>query len=172
MSHPSVATTAPAVARSRAPARMLPRHALPRPRDSFFPISSKAAASMPPSCARRWSKPSAPPIHPAPGTGRRPTTLARRRPFCSCANTASRFSAKPALQPRRCRSSRRSPAFSPPTRGVPRRARPSSSSRRRSRSASPRSAPPPSCPATACWSLRPAPASSPSWRRSPAARSC
>ena len=39
-------------------------------------------------CAPRWKPPSAPPMPTAPGTGRRPTTPARRRPSCSCASSA------------------------------------------------------------------------------------
>ena len=123
----------------------------------FFPISNAAGASTPRPCAPPWNRPSAPPMPPAPGTGRRPTMPARRRPSCSCANTERRFSAKPRLRLPGFPHCRRSPGSCRPIRAGPRRRRPSSSSRRRSRSAWSRLPPPPSRRPTVCWSLRPAP---------------
>ena len=81
-------------------------------------------------------------------------TPARRRRSCSCANTATRFSAKPRLRSQRYRCWRRSRAFSPPTRAAPRKARRSNNSRRPSRSGL-RRAPPPPSPPTGCSSLQP-----------------
>ena len=60
----------------------------------LLPHLERGRASTPPSCAPRWRPPSAPPMRPAPGTGRPPTTPARRRPSCSCANTARPCSRK------------------------------------------------------------------------------
>jgi len=139
---------------------------------SFSPISSAAGQSTPGRYAPRWRRPSAPPMPRAHGTGKPPTTPARRRPYFSCANTEERFSAKPALRPPPCRCWLRSPAFSLLTRAVPPRARPFSSSRRRSRLALPHRSPPPSRQQTACWSRRSAQACSRFLPRSQAQNSC
>ena len=74
--------------------------ALAGPRVSFCLISNAASASMRDACAPPWSAPSAPPMPPAPGTGRRPTTPARRRPSCSCASSARPCAREPRRRPR------------------------------------------------------------------------
>ena len=53
----------------------------------LLPHLERGDASTRRSCASPWRRPSAPPTPPAPGTGRQPTTPARRRRSCSCANT-------------------------------------------------------------------------------------
>ena len=85
----------------RGRAALGPRHRMrlhPPPRSgraaASCPISNAAVASTPPSCAPRWRRPSAPPMPTAPGTGRPPTTPARRRRSCSCASTARAMRAK------------------------------------------------------------------------------
>ena len=150
-----------ATARTAAPSSRLHRSLSRRPPAASPSTSNADVASTPKSCAPPWRPPSAPPMPPAHGTGKPPTTPARRRRSCSCANTARRFSAKPRLRPPRCRCWRRSRAFSPPTHAARTRARRSNSSRRRFRSASRRAPPPPSRRLIGCSSLRPAPGCSP-----------
>ena len=98
------------------------------PRNFFFCILSAVSASMRLSCARRWTAPLAPPMPMADGTGRRPTTLARRRPFCSFASSDRPCARVPLHLPRCCRCWRRSPAFFPPIRAARKRAKRFSSS--------------------------------------------
>ena len=78
-----------------------------RPLACCCPISSAAIGSMLQPCARRWRPPSALPMRPAPGIGKRPMTPARRdRIFLR--KYGARFSAKPGLRQRafpRCRKS-------------------------------------------------------------------
>ena len=130
-----------AAAGRAASARARPRPAAassPPPSFSSAPSRTRPRASTPRSCAPRWKPPSAPPTPPAPGTGRRPMTPARRRRSCSCANTARRFSAKPHLRPPRCPLlAKIAGASADPHAPLGGERRPSSSSRRRSRSASP-----------------------------------
>jgi len=48
---------------------------------------ARPSASMRRCCARRWKAPLAPPMLMADGTGKQPTTPARRRPSCSFASS-------------------------------------------------------------------------------------
>ncbi len=113
--------------------------ALPQQHTFFSLTSSVVAASMRLPCVGPWSTPSAAPMPPVPGTGRPPTTPARRRPCCSCASSDRPFGHGLARQLPSCPCSAGSRRFFLPIRAAPRRARRCSNSRRRSRS---RSSPP------------------------------
>ena len=135
---------------------------------SSSPISNAAGASTPPSCAPRWRPPSAAPTPTAPGTGRPPTTPARRPRSCSCANSAGACAHAPA-----------SPAAMLPMLAkiaglLPTHTRRSEESQALQQFSTPiplgfaASAAAAITPADSCWSLRPAPACSPSSPSSPA----
>jgi len=93
------------------------------PCSCFFEISNAGAGSMPPGSATRWTRHSGAVMPMAPGTGRAPTTLARRLLSCSCASSVVRWPRAPPRAMPCCRCWRRWRACSRPTRGVRRRAR-------------------------------------------------
>ena len=169
MTNVSSSAAARSAALSRAPSSAADRY---RPRGFFFPISNAAGASMPPSCAPRWRPPSAPPMRPAPGTGRPPMTPARRRRSCSSASIGSGHARQGRVAGRHAADAGedREP---PPDPHAPLRGKRVASAvlDDRSGSASPRASPPRSRPPISCWSRRPAPVFSPSSPNWPAAHS-